>query len=133
MLVNTSFDILQINVSDNEIIAYLNNYQIYRNRKNFIMGLTNFPRQINQSKISLYLEFLPTNPCLLPSNTPQNLYFRLQINTHCVQRSFGSNAWGHQLSKICGIHFLLLIFSSQFLQCKSSPLVCSVICLLVAF
>ena len=26
---------------------------------------------------------------------------------HCVQISFGSNAWGHQLSKLCGIHFLL--------------------------
>ena len=37
MLANTSCDIVQINVSDSEIITYLINYKIYRNRKNFIM------------------------------------------------------------------------------------------------
>ena len=42
MLVNTSFDILQINVSDNKIMAYLINYLILKQEKVYYGDLQPF-------------------------------------------------------------------------------------------
>ena len=41
MSVNTSCDILQINLRDRKIIAYLINYKVYRNRKKIFLSMCN--------------------------------------------------------------------------------------------
>ena len=42
-------------------------------------------------KFTFYSTFLPMNSNLLPSDKPENSYFRLEVNMHYVHRSFGSN------------------------------------------